>query len=84
MNYTKFQLEKRDGNEDVFSRYLKYCCDQCDFKIKERPVFKIHLDENHNAIIEDGYGEMFSVKCELEEALEDIKDSSISEGELPM
>ena len=81
--FTKFQLEKGDDNkEDVFSRYLLYCCQQCDFKIKERPEFKMHLDENHNAIIEDDYGEMFNVKCELEENIEDKKESSISEGKL--
>ena len=35
---------------DDFSKYIRYCCDQCDFNVKERPEFKTHLDENHNDI----------------------------------
>ena len=34
--------------EDIFAQYLQYCCELCDFKVKQRPDFENHLDQNHN------------------------------------
>ena len=47
-------VEKED---DPFSKYLQYCCELCDFKVKQRPDFEMHLDQNHNENLKPEYND---------------------------
>ena len=35
-------------NQDIFSKYLQYFCELCEFKTKIIADFEIHMNENHN------------------------------------
>ena len=45
-----FQIENEEEKENIFSAFLQYCCDKCDFRVTTEllPEFKLHLDMNHN------------------------------------
>ena len=43
-----FQIKNEEEKENIFSAFLQYCCDKCDFRVTECPEFKLHLDMNHN------------------------------------
>ena len=71
-----------DEKEDIFSRYLKCCCELCDFKVKQRPDFEIHLDENHNEITkpEENLFENMELPEYEQNWNDDVKLPEISEG----